>query len=183
MQLGNGSVIVAAAVLERPLFALDLQTLISVGVQLLNVLILAIVLRFIIYKPVRKFLSNRSEKIKEQLNAAEDGVSNANGLIEQYEQKLSELEAERDGVLEKARSQATAVSENMINEANDEIAALRTLADAEIRREHERIDAEMKEYVISIASHMAGKIIEHSLDENTLDKLFQESIAELESAL
>ena len=62
----NGAMILAKSVPEGRVFALDSQTLISVGIQLLNGIILAVALGYILYKPLKKFMQARSDKIREQ---------------------------------------------------------------------------------------------------------------------
>ena len=183
MSIGNGSIMLVASALERPLFSLDSQTVISICVQLLNLAILAVLLRFILYKPVRKFLKARTEKIEGQICSAEETRINAEQLIEEYKQKLIDFELERSVLLEDTRSKATVMSDKILIDANKEITAMKALADEEIQRNRERADAELKQYVISIATNMAEKIVALSIDDETLDRLFLESLSEMENAL
>ena len=54
---------------EERLFGLDSQTLIQIGIQLLNGIILAVALGYILYKPVKEFLHKRSEGIQNKIDA------------------------------------------------------------------------------------------------------------------
>ena len=183
MLISNVIALLAAVAIERPLFSLDQQTLVNIGIQLINVCILAVALRFLLYKPVRRFMQRRTREIMNQMSTAEERQIEADGLKALYEQKLLDLEHERYEILDSAKAQAETMSEKMIDETKDEIAAMRSLAKADITKEHERIEEEMKQYIIDVASLMAGKFVAHSIDEYTQNKLFEESLSELEIAL
>ena len=183
MLLSNGAVAVIAAAVERPLFSLDAQTFISIGIQLFNACVLAVALRFILYKPVRRFMQKRTDGIKNQMSTAEENNAKADELMALYEQKLTQLEQERYDMLEFAKVQIEEKNEKMISEAQSEIAAMKALADEEIRKDRERADEEMKQYVIDVASYMAGKIVSQSIDESTHERLFEEAMSELETVL
>jgi F-type H+-transporting ATPase subunit b len=57
-------------------FGLDTQTLISIGIQLLNAIILALALTFILYKPVKRFLQKRTEMIQKKIDDSEAAMQN-----------------------------------------------------------------------------------------------------------
>ena len=183
MLISNETALLAVAAIERPLFSLDGQTLISVGIQLFNAVVLAFALRHFLYKPVSKFMKKRTDRIKDQMSAAEDGVKEADALKALYEQKIAELEQERYSVLAAAKTQAAETTVRMIDDAKAEIADMRERAAAELRSERDRADKELKQYVVDVAAHMAGKFVAHSMDESTLERLFDESMSELEAAL
>lgn len=48
-------------------FGLDAQTLISIGIQLFNAIILALALGFILYNPVKEFCASDPRRYKNRL--------------------------------------------------------------------------------------------------------------------
>ena len=175
--------ILLAAVADSPdgrIFGLDGQTLISIGIQLLNACILAAALTFILYKPVRKFLNNRTKKIEEQLDNAAENQMRAEELKAAYEKKLEELETERIGVLESAHKLAAEKSKQQLLDAEKEISDMKKQAEAEIQLLHERADEELRLYIIETAGVLAEKFVSHTIDENAQNRLFDETIKELE---
>ncbi|MCL2045390.1 MAG: ATP synthase F0 subunit B [Oscillospiraceae bacterium] len=181
--MSNETVLVVAAAAVRPLFGLDRQTLIHICIQLFNACVLGLALRFILYKPVSGFMQRRAESIKSQMRIAEEEIAKAEEMRAQYEQMLLDLEQEKIDILETAITQATQTSEKMISDARNEIDEMKRLAQSEIRLEREQADDEMRQYVIDIASYLAEKILLHSIDEDTQNRLFEESLSELESVL
>ena len=168
--------------MDGRIFALDQQTLISIGIQLFNACVLAVVLTYFLYKPVRKFLKGRADGIKSQLGRAQDDTEAAEKLKAFYEQRLEEIEQERIGILEEARGLADERRRKLEAAAAQDIAAMRERAEADIQLQRDRAQDEARLKVIEAATAMAGKIAAVSLDGAAQDRLFEETMAELEGA-
>jgi len=168
--------------MEGRIFALDQQTLISAGIQLLNAVILAAALAFLLYKPVRKFMRARAEGIQSQLDRAQGDTEAAEKLKAFYEQRLEEIELERAEILEEARRLADDTRSRLTAGTEQELAAMRERAGAEIQAQQERALEEARLEIIEAATAMAGKITAVSLDGAARDRLFEETMAELEGA-
>ena len=162
------------------LFGLDAQTFIQVGIQLFNAALLAFVMSKLLYNPVRTFMLNRTMGIREQLQQAEENMVKANEMVAQYEAKLREIDAERDELLSAARKVAAEKSKEIIAEAKVEADAIKERAAMNVKIEQDRVKDEMRQAIIDVSSSIAEKFIAHSMDQNTHDKLFNETIAELE---
>jgi len=174
--------ILLAAVPEGRVFGLDQQALITIGIQLFNAALLAAVLSYVLYKPVRKFLRNRAERISAQLGRAEGETAKAGELKAQYEQKLEDIEEERAAILEEAHRLAAEKSRKMLADAQSDAADTRDRALADIQAERKRAQEEIRLQIIEVASIMAEKYVTQAMDADTQDKLFAETLAELEGA-
>jgi F-type H+-transporting ATPase subunit b len=158
---------------------LNSQTLILVASHLVNVGLLAFILTKLLYKPVRKFMAARSERIAGQLSHAAEETAKAAELKILYEQKLREIEAERDVILDTARKQAVDSSRQLLAEAKEEADAVRAKAQANVAMEWESAQAEMKRAIIEVSAAMTAKFIAQAMDDDTRDKLFAETVKEL----
>ncbi len=161
---------------------LDQQTLIQVGIQLVNTLILCFALYKILYKPVLAFLNQRKQTIADNISNAETKLSQAEELKSQYEQKLSEIEQERAEILEKARLEAKAQGEKIIDEANEEASTLKKRAETDIKRDKEKAKDEIKNQIIEVSSLLSGKFIAAKITKEEQDKLVDSAIDALEDA-
>ena len=180
--MNAGTAILLAAIPEGRVFGLDQQALISIGIQLFNAAVLAAVLAYVLYKPVRKFLRNRTERVSAQLGRAEGEMAKADELKGQYEQKLDDVEQERAGILEAAHRAAAEKSRQMLADAQGDAADTRDRALVDIQAERERAQEEIRRQIIEVASIMAEKYVTQAMDAATQDKLFAEAMAELEGA-
>ncbi|NLV86100.1 MAG: ATP synthase F0 subunit B [Clostridiales bacterium] len=174
--------LLSALVPEGRVFGLDLQTLISIGIMLFNVLVLSAVLGFILYEPVKEFMAKRSDRISGQLDDAREKMAEAESLKAEYEKRLAEIDVERIKILESARKTASERSRNIVDEARHEAATIRRHTQEGVIAERERLKEETRLYIIELSSLMAGKFVEHSIDAETQDRLFDETMAQLEEA-
>ncbi|NLT57340.1 MAG: ATP synthase F0 subunit B [Clostridiales bacterium] len=169
-----------SALPEGRLFGLDRQLLISVVIQLFNACVLAVALSVILYKPVQQFLNDRTKRVRDQMERAAYDTTQAKRLKLQYEEKLREIEQERLRVLEEARAQAAERGAQTLEQAKREAATTRARAEADARREQERVEEEMRVRIIEVAAALAEKFVSHTIDQDTQDRLFRETMAELE---
>ena len=154
-------VVAAAAKPEGRVFGLDTQTLIGICIQLFNACLLAAALTFILYKPVRKFLQKRADGILAQWDDVETEKTKADELKVLYEQKLEEAEQERIKVLDETQAHAAEKSQQLLEAAEREVAALKEDAAADIQRERESAEAAIRLQIIEVAAAMAANKEDH----------------------
>jgi len=177
--MGAGTALLTAVSNGR-VFGLDQQTLISTGIQLFNAVLLAVALSLLLYKPVRNFLRKRAEGINAQIKRAEDDIAAAGELKAQYEKMLEDVELERNAILTSAHQLAAEKSRQMLIEAQADVLAAKERATADIQAERERANEEIRLQIIEVASMMAEKFVACAMDTETQDRLFAETMAELE---
>jgi F-type H+-transporting ATPase subunit b len=162
------------------IFGLDMQTFFDVALQLFNACLLAAVLGFVLYKPVQKFLRARSDKISGQLNEARDGMAQANKIKAEYEKKFINIDTERIRILEAARLEAADQGRHIIEDAKREANDIRRRAHEGAMAERERLKEETRLHILEVSSLMAGKFVAQNIDSATQDRLFDETMAQLE---
>ena len=163
----------------RP-FGMDSQTIVQIVANLINVGVLAFILAFLLYRPIRGILRKRADKIEGQLQHAEDEIAKAEKLRLQYEKKMDEVQRERDIILSDTRKNATETGQRLIAEAKKEADAIRARATANIELEWERAESEMRTAIIEVSSVMAEKFVTLAINKKTHDRLFDDTMADLE---
>jgi len=171
-------IVLAAA--EPRLFGLDQNTFISVAANLVNLVILAVVLSYLLYKPVRNFLRKRTDRIQGQIADAANEMAKAEELKLLYETKLEEVQGERDEILSEANKIAADKSQRLIAEARKEADAIRARAATNVEMEWERAETEMRNAIIEVSSVLAEKFVTLAINKETHDKLFEEALTDLE---
>ena len=175
-------IFLAQAVPDGRVFGLDSQTLIQIGIQLLNAILLAAALGYLLYNPVKEFMQKRTDRIQKQMDDAEAAKARAEELIAEYKQKLSEIDREREEILEAARLRAAEERKAIIAEAKQEALEQKQRVSESIAAQKERLKEEARLYIIEAASLMAEKYIAQTIDNQIQDKLFAEALAQLEEA-
>jgi F-type H+-transporting ATPase subunit b len=162
------------------IFDLDQQTVISAVIVLFNVALLAFIMSKLLYKPVRQMLFDRTNRIREQLRHAEESVQSADTMKAEYEQALKGVDTERNEILEAARKLAADRTREQEAEARTAAEAIKSRAMREIEQERARANDEIKRAVIDISTVMVSKFLTKEMDAETHDRLFEETLAELE---
>lgn len=181
----QGVTLAAQAQEEMPagsILSFDDNLLVSLGIQWLNILLLTAILVFILYKPVKKFMSERTERVKNEIETARKEREEAFELKEKYENMIAEIEKERDDILLQAHKKSMEKSDQMLFDARREVEAMhnRALADLEIERTN--VMDEMKKQMIEISMLVAGRFVEASIDRETQDRYIEEAFTDWEGS-
>ena len=163
-------------------FGLDQQTLIQIGINLFNVAVLAAILSWLLYNPVRNFMGARTQRIAAQIEGAAAQQKQAEEMRAEYEEKLARIATEREEILDAARKLAAENTKQTLAAARAEADGVRERAAAEIEHERERAKAEMKQVIIEVSTAMTEKILVASVDDAVYERMFNATLSEMERA-
>jgi F-type H+-transporting ATPase subunit b len=122
---------------------------------LVNIGILFFILRAILFKPVTKFMEERSKKIQDAIDQAEKDKSQAKELLRQYEERLKGAREEAEGILRAARETAR-------QEAEGIVAGGREAAEALLANARKQVEAEQKAALARFRSEAAALVVSAS---------------------
>lgn len=126
---------------------------------LLNLLLLFLVMKKYLFKPVKKMIDDRQKEIDDQYTDAEKSKTEAAALKAQYETRLAEANAESDEILKEAHRKATLREEEIIRNAQEKAAQTMRRADAQIAMEKKRAMNEIKDDVTVMAMDIASAVL------------------------
>lgn len=161
------------------IFGLDAQLLFDVLVQGVAVFILFIFVGYFLINPVRKMLEDRQNKIAADIADAEKNKEDAAKLKEEYDAKIKAADSEVSDMLSAARKKALKNEETIVAEAKEEAARIIRGANQEALLEKNKVKDEVKQEIITVATAMAGKLVETSLDEAAQAKLIDDTLKEM----
>lgn len=165
----------------RQLIDLDPQTFIDMGPNLFNFVAVALLLTWLLYKPVKKILQTRADRVEGDMRDAAASKATAEELKAQYEQKVRDIETERAVILDEARRLATENREKVLEAAKAEAADVKERASRDIATEREQIKGAVHQAIIDISTDMAVKLISATIDAKAHERLFSEAMTELEA--
>lgn len=93
----------------------------TVAAQIVNFLILVVILRLVLYRPVLRAMAERERRIADRLAAARQHEERAQADADQYAWRLKEIEAAREAMLTTARQDAEATRRRLTTEARAEV--------------------------------------------------------------
>lgn len=130
----------------------------------LSLIILYVVLRKILFKPVTQFMENRIKSIKDSIENAEKQKTEAGELKQKFENQLKTARAEGDKIIAEARIKAEREYERITGAAKEESENILRKAREEIEREREQTLRDIRSQVVGLALTAASKVIEANMD-------------------
>ena len=146
--------------------------------QLVSFGALFLVLWLLLYKPIVRMLDERSERIRESLEASERAQAEAASSREETQKQLEEARAEGQQLIAQARDVADRFREEELAKAREDIAAERTRAEANIQRERDAAIEDLRREFSGLAVVAAERVIRRSLDESDHNELIQQVLEE-----
>ncbi|MDR2686396.1 MAG: ATP synthase F0 subunit B [Oscillospiraceae bacterium] len=131
----------------------------NILLHIVNMAVLFVIVRFLVYKPVRRFMDKRSARIAASLEEARRAREEAEALRKEGELKIAQAE---EGARAKALEITQAANESaraMAESARAEGRAMVEKAQAEIKEEHDRAMEGLRGDVIDLATEIAAQIL------------------------
>ena len=141
-----------------------------------NLLILYIFLRKLLFKPVKDMIDTRQKEIDDMYADAEGSKNEAELMRCEYEERLESAKSESEEILKDARRRALLNEEEILKEATKEADRVLERAREEIALEKKRAINEVKDEVSTLAVELAGAVIESDVDEKRHEKMINEFI-------
>ncbi len=132
--------------------------------HLFNFCILALVLYFLLYKPVKKFMAKRTAYYDEQAKSAENKLKEAEALKSEYSARLTAADEEIDKRRAEALHETAEYREKRLNEAEAEAEALIEKAKRDASRERKKIIDGAGKEIADMVGAAAEKIVLGSTD-------------------
>jgi F-type H+-transporting ATPase subunit b len=146
--------------------------------QILNFIVLLVILRLVLYKPILGMLEERKQKIAEGLNAAEIARAEAASAQANIQEQLTAARQQGQEIVANAQGIATRIQEEAREQsARDREESLKR-AQAEIALERDRAIAQLRGEFADITVGAAEKVINQSLDRQSHQRIIDEALAE-----
>jgi F-type H+-transporting ATPase subunit b len=161
---------------EGTILHLDLALICQLAIQWFNVLLITFLLMLILYNPVRKFMTDRAERIKNDIESAKKNNLEALEHKAEYERLIADIAKEREEIIFKAHREAVDEADRILFEAQEAARDLIQKAKDEIRLEHENSADEIRRQIIEVSTLMAARFIEFSMDSATHNRFIDEAL-------
>lgn len=174
------AVVAAAQTAEETerLFGLDYQTLFDTAFTMVNVLILYVFLKYVLFIPVRKLLEERKKRLDDQNARAAADTAEAQKLKAEYEQRILEAGREADNILGESRHEMIKKEQEVLDDAKTRAADIMSAARSEASKDFEAAQSSVRDEVKDIASAMAARVTNQKVDRPVDDALLNEALKE-----
>lgn len=146
--------------------------------QLVNFLILLIVLRLFLYKPILRILDERKRRIEEGLMRSEQAATQAAASEDAARLAMEEARNESRAVIQRAQETAGRLRGELEEQARAQAEQIVERARAEIQLEREQAIQQLRSEFAGLAMLAAERVIGQSLDRQAHQRLIDEVIVE-----
>lgn len=147
--------------------------------QLANFLILFLILKHFLFKPVTKFMQDRESEIKSQISNAKALEEEAVAYKEEYEAKLAKAEDEGKELIKAHIQRGENRAFEIIKAAEGDVESMKLHAHRELETERIKAVNELKDQISELAVMAASKVIEKDLVEKDHKDLIDKFIREV----
>ena len=153
--------------------SINLTTIIA---SWLNLLILFLVFKHLLFNKVNKVLEDRKNDVAETYRKADEANENAQKLEAEYAERISGAKEESAQIIQAATRKAQQRSDEIIAEAKVEAKGITEQARNEIEREKKIAVNKIKDDITDIAFQAAQAVIEKDLTSEDNERLIGEFI-------
>ena len=147
--------------------------------QICNLFIQLLIVKIFFLDKIKAILDQRREAADKQITEAENAKSEALAIKKTYEQNMLEAKAKADDLLLTAQRTANSRSEEIIAQAQQQAAQIKSKAAADIALEKKKAINEAKNEISDLAMAIAGKVVARELNAGDQADMIDRFIDEL----
>jgi F-type H+-transporting ATPase subunit b len=151
----------------------------QVLISLCNLLIIFLIVKKFLFKPIQNVLDQRQSEIDEHYKTAEEAEKNALAAEAEYEEKLSHAEEQADEMLKEAVVRADRRGEKIVEEAKEKADVIIRQAQTEAALERKKATEGIKREIVEVSSCLSEKILEREIKTEDHRKIIDSFISEI----
>jgi F-type H+-transporting ATPase subunit b len=145
-------------------------------VFIINFIVLLILLRLFLYKPVLKMLDERARRTKEAMELAEATKKEYEQARIEVQRQIDQGRQEAQAIITQALQTGERLREESREEATKQAQAIIERTRAELESEREKLVDGLRKEFVEIAISAAEKVIRETLDKERHRKLIEETL-------
>lgn len=137
--------------------------------SLANLIIIFLILKKFLFKPVQKVMSQRQSQVDKIYADADESRTSANEMKQEYEQRLASARQEADTLIKTATQNAQRKSDQIVAEANSQASHVKQKAEAEIAQQKKQMLKDVRSEISELAVDIASKVVEREISQKDYD--------------
>ena len=133
--------------------------------SLANLIIIFLILKKFLFKPVQKVMSQRQSQVDKIYADADESRTSANEMKQEYEQRLASARQEADTLIKNATQTAQRKSDQIVAEANSQASHVKQKAEAEIEQQKKQMLQDVRSEISELAVDIASKDVEREINQ------------------
>ena len=151
----------------------------NIVISLINLLLLFLIVKKFLFKPVNKMLSNRQKELDSRYNDADEAKRIAEENREFWEEKISTVKDEADALIKDAQDSAKRQSDAAVLKAKEKADQIISQAKNEAEYEKKKAEEEIKKEIIEVSTALANKLLKREINTKDHHELIDSYIQEI----
>ena len=131
----------------------------QIVISLINLLLLCLIIKVFLFKPVKNMLKKRQDELDEKYKIADEANQRANEDEAYWKDKRENASAQAEEIIEKALASAKNKEEKILDDANTKAEDMLRRVKEEIAIEHEKAQESIKKEIVEVSAAIAEKIL------------------------
>lgn len=124
-----------------------------------NLAIMFLIVKKLLFKPVKKVLASRKDTMDAQYEAAAQAEEQAIRSKEAWDEKMKSANAEADAIMQSATSKAQLRGDRIVADARDKAEGIIRQAENEAALEHKKAEAGIKQEIVDVSAILTEKML------------------------
>ena len=133
--------------------------------SLANLLILTLILKRFLFKPVKKMVDARRQTIDDYYAQAQEARDKAEETRQNYEEAMAAARITGDQIIADANRTAEYRSNEIVAEARERASEIRRQAEVDAVLERKKAEDEMKHEIANVSAQLTGKLLQREINE------------------
>ena len=136
----------------------------QIVISRVNLLLLFLLLKKFLFKPVQRIFEQRQSELDERYDAAAEAQSEAQECRRVWEEKLSGAEAEAQSILDNATENARYRGDRLVAEAKERAEGIVRVAQTEAELERKKAADGIKREIVEVSGVLTEKMLEREIN-------------------
>ena len=147
-------------------------------ISLINLLILFLLVKKFLFKPVNNMLKIRQDDLQRKYDEADEEkrIANENRLL--WDEKMDSIKAESEKLIKSAEDSAKSRSDRIISDAEEKAEEIVRHAKTEAEYELKKAKSQIKNEIVEVSTALTNKLLEREINEedhkNFIDSFIEE---------
>ena len=128
-------------------------------ISLANLVILFLIVKKFLFKPVKKVLAQRQDVMDAQYSAAQEAQAQALADKDAWEHKMQSAKAEADAIMKDAASKAQIRGDRIVSDAREKADGIIRQAQTAAELERKKAEDGMKKEIVDVSAALAEKML------------------------
>ncbi len=133
-------------------------------ISLLNLLILFLLFKKFLFKPVNNMLAKRQDEIDARYEEADEAKRIAEEDKSLWNEKIGTVKAETDEMIKKAQENAKRQGEAIVTKAKEQADGIIRQAETQAQLEMQKAEESIKKEIIEVSTTLANKLLEREIN-------------------